>query len=86
MVRDRFEPGAAPISILTRHKSGEIRLEVARTGEVLLAPSDLILATVGVMGMVLADTWVGMAGDAGEDVSIFIFCSNFAFELLDEEW
>lgn len=61
-----LEPGVAPISILTRLWSGEMRLEAAKMGEPLPPASDLILATVGVMGMVLPMTWWPAALTNGE--------------------
>ena len=46
----------APISTLTRCRSGEIRLAEDRMpDEAALLGSDLILATVGVMGIVLGE-------------------------------
>ena len=47
---------AWPISTLTRCRSGEIRLAEDRMpDEAALLGSDLILATVGVMGIVLGE-------------------------------
>ncbi len=48
---------AAPISTLTRCRSGEIRLADERIDG--LGLSDLIRAIVGVMGSVLGDCWWG---------------------------
>ena len=67
MARGRLMPGAAPISTFTLCMSGEMRVEETMVLEAEVA-SDLILASVGVMGSVLLDAAAAAAMAAAAEL------------------